>query len=649
MLLEKKSSSEAESGSYVEDVNLGNLVSSLNTLSLDVSPQKDVVNLECVLSKVTLHDSKHILEPEVEKDISKCEELTKKKENKCQEKKLVSLDEKVPLEEEEDTEGREIAEVPKQSKSEETESTSSEGEETLSLNVNLVDSKDKNVEQDENKEIKEEGKNEEEKDVSDSNNESSSDEATAPLATKKKGKKLLSRGFGTGEQTDQHYQYGRYPPGYTNFQCGQPAVAPIAYASQPIMSPQHAMSPGYSNMAMSPIPGYTEPSFNAVQSGNGFIDGMCPVLGSSSIGFDPDWTPETPPSPNRGENDFIIPQGFSLADATSQFPTQDLDEILPKACNFSNGDVPQNELIPILDELLDAGNFQSLGSSVTFPNGGAPEDKLLLEQIIFNENPQMQNLMLGRNADWQNESDVMSPGQDCYRYPLSPPTEEDSQGISAEVMVMQKLDEELYGKARKRIARIKDEDLTAKDDDGDNPCVVVACQDDNVPRFYENLVAMVERACSIDICCEKPVSKEKGCTSCGNNDRSTFYTPFSMVNNEVLQTRFSVYTQNSFSALKDECDSGSEEEVDPDKSDSQQDNLNTPSSINNQISNRLQNSDETTASFPTTPNNATTGTNQNKILPNTNNQPGKELQYDEEDIEPISTTPNNTTTVSNYH
>ncbi|KAK7072551.1 hypothetical protein SK128_018177 [Halocaridina rubra] len=58
----------------------------------------------------------------------------------------------------------------------------------------------------------------------------------------------------------------------------------------------------------------------------------------------------------------------------------------------------------------------------------------------------------------------------------------------------------------------------------------------------------------------------------------------------------------------------------------------------------LQNSDETTASFPTTPNNATTGTNQNKILPSTNNQPGKELQNSEEDIESISTTPNNTAT-----
>ncbi|KAK7084144.1 hypothetical protein SK128_005815, partial [Halocaridina rubra] len=48
------------------------------------------------------------------------------------------------------------------------------------------------------------------------------------------------------------------------------------------------------------------------------------------------------------------------------------------------------------------------------------------------------------------------------------------------------------------------------------------------------------------------------------------------------------------------------------------------------LSNWLQNSDETTASFPTTPNNATTGTNQNKILPSTNNQPGKELQNSEE-------------------
>ncbi|KAK7085831.1 hypothetical protein SK128_000470 [Halocaridina rubra] len=121
----------------------------------------------------------------------------------------------------------------------------------------------------------------------------------------------------------------------------------------------------------------------------------------------------------------------------------------------------------------------------------------------------------------------------------------------------------------------------------------------------------------------------------------------SINNPQVLQTRFSVFTHNSFSALSDECDSGSEEEVDPDKSDSHQDNLNTPSSINNQISNRLQNSDETTASFPTTPNNATTGTNQNKILPSTNNQPGKELQNSEEDIESISTTPNNTATVTN--
>ncbi|KAK7074762.1 hypothetical protein SK128_008587 [Halocaridina rubra] len=68
-------------------------------------------------------------------------------------------------------------------------------------------------------------------------------------------------------------------------------------------------------------------------------------------------------------------------------------------------------------------------------------------------------------------------------------------------------------------------------------------------------------------------------------------------------------------ALKDECDSAGEEEVDPAKSDSQQDSLNTPSSTNNQFSNRLQNSGETIASFPTTPTNITTaGTNQNKVI-----------------------------------
>lgn len=525
MLLEVTPKTGNREGNGKGEKELSNLVSCLNTLSIEEQPSKEVKQLEYDIAKVSLIDEKDDNNIKEEVETSKKEILPETPE------KVASDDEKESKRNEEEPERKEAEkeETEKVSDEKDTEVTSSQDAEKDDKVITDSTESEKEKDSKEEKEAEETSS----KDVSDSDNESSSDNTapneSAPLVKEKK-EKFLRRGFGAGTQNEQHYSYSMYQTNYGNFQCEPPAVAPISYASQLTMSPQQAMSPGYSNMPVSPVPGYTESMY--MQNGDGYFDnGMSSFLGSPALGVDPYWIPDTPPSPVRDDSDLLglITSQSLLGNTTGDGMEDDLDLLglitsQSPSIGHSAGDV-----------------LEAIARVESHPTGSVPPEKLIplktqlfgvLDKLVPGD---LSSLLSGSNVECQVDSEHNGNLQSCLMdYPniLSPPAEDDLAENSAEMEIRSHLDEAQYRKTLMRMAVITNEALTEKDSEGDNPCLVVACKDESSPRFYENLVAMVERARAIDVCCEKPVSREKRCVVCGNTNQSTFYSPFAMRNNE---------------------------------------------------------------------------------------------------------------------
>ncbi|XP_068215983.1 uncharacterized protein [Palaemon carinicauda] len=385
------------------------------------------------------------------------------------------------------------------------------------------------------------------------------------------GKKLLPRGLGAGT-SDQQYPYPYLQE--FEFSCGDVPSVPTGPFSQ-TMSPQYAMSPTYMGMAVSPMSGYNEPSLLSPMNGMSSMDGMC------NINFSQYMLPE---SPNSMQDDCDLGQSSPLTldmeMHSSPFPSPEVvSEVIAKVLNSPNTTVPEDKVLPIRKslekslegvmpdncdlgqpspltrethfpspedvlEVMEQLHEEAIAKVLNSPNTTVPEDKVL--PIAKSLEESLEGVMPDYSCDSCDDVNIatyfengVQNGIDFFNYPPAEPTppllDFDISGREAGKEIHKFLNEKLYEKASKKMAKISNEELTQKDKEGDNPCMVVACQQEDSDRFRENLCAMVNRAKTIKMCCEHPINNKtpiKRCMICGNSNEQTFYSPFAMVNNQ---------------------------------------------------------------------------------------------------------------------
>lgn len=493
-------------GGPQEDQGLSGLESSLESLSV-YDRKGELSELESAISKVSLKESDEHASGNEEAETESKEQTSPSevvnattKEKKAETVPDIHSDrtddiashssEKDDAAYESETEKEEDNEKEDTLTSEKKEKKSLDDTQTTDADSAVEDAKDK-------KEKKGDKKSEEEGTKKSIEKKKTTDDGPAEEAAPS-GKKLLPRGLGAGTQSDQQYPYP-YSQGF-DFSCPDTPNVPSVPFPQ-AMSPQYAMSPTYMGMAVSPMSGYIESSVHSPLNGMSNVDRIC------GINLSPYMIPESPSS-MQDESEFVqpsplMPDSESLLSSHFHSP-EDILEAIAKVENSPNTIVPEESVVPIRRKLEES-----------------------LEGLMH------------LDATYLENDIVQNSSSDFFSYqptePIPSVIELDLSRREAELELHQCLDKQLFDKASKKMAKISNEELTKKDKEGDTPCMVVACQQEDSDRFRENLCAMVNRAKTIRMCCEYPINNRtpiKMCMNCGNSDEQTFYSPFAMVNNE---------------------------------------------------------------------------------------------------------------------
>ncbi|XP_064098009.1 histone-lysine N-methyltransferase SETD1B-like isoform X2 [Macrobrachium nipponense] len=500
-------------GGPQEDQGLSGLESPLESLSV-YDRKGELSELESAISKVSLQESdEHASDNEEAETEGKDQtSLSEVVNATTKEKKSESVpdihsdrtDDVASDSSEKDDAGYE-SETEKEKDNDEEDSLTSEKKEKKSLDETKTNDADRDIEDaTERKEKKGDKESEEEDTKKSTEKKKTTDNGTAEEPAPS-GKKLLPRGLGAGTlSSDQQYPY---PLQGFDFLLADAPNVPSGPFTQ-AMSPQYAMSPTYMGMAVSPMSGYNESSVHSPLNGMSNVDGM------SGINLSPYMIPESPNS-MQDENEFVqlSPQMPDSPILSSHFhSTDDVLEAIAKVENNPNTPVPTlAQLLPIrrrLEESLEGFMHPDVNQDVN-------------------------------NATYLENQNLQNSSNDFFNFrptePTPPMTDFDLSRREAELEIHQCLDRQLFDKASKKMAKISNEELTKKDTEGDTPCMVVACQQEDSDRFRENLCAMVNRAKTIRMCCEYPINNRtpiKMCMICGKSDEQMFYSPFAMVNNE---------------------------------------------------------------------------------------------------------------------
>nr|XP_053648165.1 uncharacterized protein LOC128699442 isoform X3 [Cherax quadricarinatus] len=424
--------------------------------------------------------------------------------------------------------------------------------------------KDKKEEDDYNRDKSKVEKEEEEEDHSDDENPAD-DDCELPKVNEKPFR-LVRRGPGINVQQNAYYHVGHEAPSafpesqLWNFTAGAP--------SSGLLTPQHAQSPGYSGV--SPMHGgvtdyiHQHVQCQAPQAISPGYPDMSPTHGVLPDNFQynmvPDRTLEAPMSmithpaaldecsynmptylPPASDVDgnyygsltgsFIIPDSppISSPDENENYqhgfgssppsPDQDINYLLEAIYEVMNNKettiVPPQELENIIRHLTDeievpATNISQMrrGTSQTLNYSSEPSPPMF------------------------NSFQTLEPGIEYDNIPAS-----HSQGLVLREMPDTEWkmvpDPRRLREARRQMARITNEELVKKDEDGDTLFIVLACQKLETENYTELLIAVLERLEGINLCCDRVINRvTKRCDECGNADQSRFYSPLGMKNHE---------------------------------------------------------------------------------------------------------------------
>lgn len=553
------------------------LVSSMDRLSLQYPENLGLREVERHLARVALHDqdsddtsSEHQTDEEGEtgreKDVN-----DKLNEEKDEVKVEVQEDEEEVKEEvkeevQEDEIKKEMEKDKKVTKEEQKD------EKEVKKEVVKDEEEVEKEEQDDEEEVK---KEEQEEDHSDDENPTDEDEGASSGA--KKTSKLLRRGWGPSDDTtpylrvqqdDALYNYGVYDtaPGHMYNYSHNDVVAPASnglitqYEQSPQyglpphngqLSPQYGQSPGYPDM--SPVHrGATDPSmYNmlpTLQHGQPpYYPDMSPVHSEGMGGMNyslppvsgvdgcyygysengsPYIIPESPPISSPDENENYQYQGLQSSPPS---PEQDLDQF---------PSVDQHNLDQVLEVVHQVVNNNEISSAP--PSAIEMIIMKLTDEIGTPATDLTQEMRTAATNEWSYNEEPSQPVLDSC-LPLQPTVDCCNVSPYHEQGVVEQTPDTKWKmtqnprrqlEARRILARRTNEELIAKDADGDTPIMILACRNVNDDGYAESLVAIVDRVEGINVCCDMVVNKTGRCNNCGNTAPVKFYSPLSMKNNE---------------------------------------------------------------------------------------------------------------------